>query len=210
MNVDTRGMRTGLAAVAVLGVILWALSGCGGTGGSGSSGFDVSPVTSESQAITRAIDRKQCVDFGQQTFCASGAKAGTPDLQGASVIIKAPADSIVCDGNTAGQQCTASLEFTAEGFMVQNTLLAAVSETEDGPWTLVPLAAADTLTGPREVSITVPGRADAPSPTPLIAAVLVFVGEVPESTPQSAAHLADFSGVDVVYVSSRLELVVPH
>src|SRR5512140_2451773 len=113
MNVDMRGMRTGLAAVAVLGAIRWALSGCGGAGGSGSSGFDVSPVTSEPQAITRAIDRQQCVDFGQQTFCASGAKAGTPDLQGASVTIEAPADSLVCDGHTTGQQCTASLQFTA-------------------------------------------------------------------------------------------------
>ncbi len=209
MNVDTRGMRTGLAALAVASAILCGMSGCGGSGGSGSSGFDVSPVTTEPQAIMRAIDHKQCVDFGQQTFCASGVKTGTADLNGASVIINAPQQSLVCDGHPVGEKCTASLEFTTEGFTVQNTLLAAVSETENGPWTLVPLAAEDTVVGPRQVSITVPGPSDSAGARPLIAAVLVFVGDVPQSTPQSAQHLGDF-GVDVVYVSSRLVLVVPH
>jgi hypothetical protein len=66
----------------------------------------------------------------------------------------------------------------------------------------------DGINGPRVVSIAVPGRTDASEPTPLIAAVLVYDGTPPEQLPASAEHLADF-GVDLVYVSQRLEIVVP-
>jgi hypothetical protein len=204
MNVDMRGMRAGLA-VASVAAILWSIAGCGG---SGSSGFDVAPLTTEPQAIARAIDTEQCIAFDQQTFCASGVEPDAGTFQGASVTIQAPEDPLVCDGRIAGAKCTASLEFTTEGFTVPNSLLAAVSQSEDGPWTMVPLTVTEDVTGPRTVSITVPGRTDADNPTPLIAAVLVYLGPVPDPAPQTVAHLADF-GVDLVYVSPRLEIVVP-
>jgi hypothetical protein len=52
----------------------------------------------------------------------------------------------------------------------------------------------------------VPGRTDSAQPTPLIAVVLVFDGVAQEDLPATADHLADF-GVDLVYVSQRLEIV---
>ncbi|MBI3768855.1 MAG: hypothetical protein HY271_10235 [Deltaproteobacteria bacterium] len=206
MNVEMRGMRTGLAAAIVLIAVLWGMAGCGG---SGSSGFDVSPLT-EAQAITRAIDSGQCVAFEQQTICASGAEARATPLEGALVIIEEPSSPLVCDGDAPAQaqSCTASLEFTTVGFSTPTSLRAAVSDSERGPWSLVPLTVSEDVTGPRTVSITVPGIPDATKPMPVIAAVLVNIGPAPEPAPQTAAHLADFS-VDVVYVSSRLEIVVP-
>ncbi len=203
MNVEMRGIRTG-AAASVLLAILWSMTGCGG---SGSSGFDISQA-SEAQVIARAIDRGECVGFEQQTFCASGAEVRTDDFQGASVIIEEPSSALVCDGRVSGQKCTASLEFTTVGFSTPNSLLATVSESESGPWTLVPLTVSEDVTGPRRVSITVPARSDATSPMPLIAAVLVYVGPVPDATLATGAHLTDF-GADVAYVSSRLEIVIP-
>jgi hypothetical protein len=205
MSVDTGRMRTGLAAAGMLIAVLWSIAGCGG---SGSSGFDVSPV-SEAQAVARAIDHQQCVDFHLQTFCASGVQPEAGTFEGATVTIQQqPEDPLVCDGRNTSKECTASLQFTTEGFTTPNSLLAAVAENEHGPWTLAPLTVSEDLTGPRVVSITVPGSADAPSPTPVIAAVLVYVGNAPETVPQTAAQLADF-GVDLVYVSPRLEIVVP-
>jgi hypothetical protein len=205
MNVDTRRMCTGLAAASMLIAALWSIAGCGG---SGSSGFDVSPLVSEDQAVARAIDRQQCVAFELQTFCGSGVEPEVGKFQGASITIQAPEDPLVCDGRNTSKQCTASLQFTTEGFNIPNSLLAAVSESEHGPWMLAPLTVNEDLTGPRVVSITVPGSTDAPSPTPVIAAVLVYVGTAPETVPQTAERLADF-GVDLVYVSPRLEIVVP-
>jgi hypothetical protein len=206
MHVDTGTRRTGLIAASMLIAALWSIAGCGG---SGSSGFDVSPLVSEDQAVARAIDHQQCVTFEQQTFCASGVEPDNGTFQGASVTIQQqPQDPLVCDGRNISKQCTASLEFTTEGFNIPNSLLAAVAESEHGPWTLVPLTVNEDVTGPRVVSISVPGSSDAPNPTPVIAAVLVYVGNAPETVPQTAEHLADF-GVDLVYVSPRLEIVVP-
>jgi hypothetical protein len=208
MNVEMRGMRTGLAAAIVLIAVLWSMAGCGG---SGSSGFDVSPLT-EAQAITRAIDSGQCVAFEQQTICASGAEARATKLEGALVIIEEPSSPLLCDGDAPAERCTASLQFTTVGFSTPTSLRAAVSDSERGPWSLVPLTVSEDVTGPRRVSITLPGTPDATKPVPVIAAVLVDIGPVPdpvpEPVPQTAARLADF-GADVVYVSSRLEIVVP-
>jgi len=206
MTVDTRRLRTGLAVASVLLAALWGFAGCGG---SGSSGFDVSPLTSEDQAVARAVDQQRCVEFQLQTFCASGVEPEAGEFQGASVTIQQqPQDPLVCDGRNTSKECTASLQFTTEGFTIPNSLLAAVAQSEHGPWQLVPLTVSDNLTGPRVVSITVPGNADASSPTPVIAAVLIYVGTAPETVPQTADHLAGF-GVDLVYVSPRLEIVVP-
>jgi hypothetical protein len=202
MNVEKRGMRVGLAAASVLLAILSIMAGCGG---SGSSGFDVSPLT-ESQAITLAVARGECVGFAQQTYCASGAEARSGRFQGALVIIQEPSSPLVCDGDTSAPQCTASLEFATVGFQTPNSLRAAISATADGPWTLVPLAVPEDVTNPRTVTITVPGNPNATSPVSLIAAVLVYVGPVPDMVPPTAAHLADF-GADLAYVSSHLQLV---
>jgi hypothetical protein len=206
MSVEMRGMRAGLAAASVLLGIRWSLAGCGG---SGSSGFDVSPL-SESQAIARAIDSDECVVRDQQTYCASGVETPDEDFEGASVIIDEPTTPLVCDGRTdPTQECVAELEFTTEGFMTPNSLLAAVAETERGPWTIVPLTVTEEdLTGPRTVTISVPATSEDTPRKPVIAAVLVYAGVPPEDMPRTAHELADF-GVDLVYVSERLEIVVP-
>jgi hypothetical protein len=209
MSVDRRRLRTGFAGTSTLLMLVAALWGLAGCGGSGSSGFDVSPLVSEDQAVARAIDRQQCVEFELQTFCASGVQPEAGKFEGASVTIQQqPEDPLVCDGRITSKECTASLQFTTEGFNIPNSLLAAVAQSEHGPWRLAPLTVSEDVTGPRLVSINVPGDADAPSPTPVIAAVLVYVGTAPETVPQTADHIADF-GVDLVYVSPRLEIVVP-
>jgi hypothetical protein len=102
------------------------------------------------------------------------------------------------------------LAFTTEGFSVPTSLLAAVSESENGPWKLAAVTIDEHVdgVGPRTVSIAVPGRTDATEPTPLIAVVLVYEGTPPEDLPLTSAHLADF-GVDLVYVSPRMQIVVP-
>ena len=212
MSVDTRRLRTRPAAASTLGMLvalIAALCSLAGCGGSGSSGFDVSPLASEDQAIARSIDQQQCVEFHLQTFCASGVQPDAGKFEGASVTIQQQPDNpLVCDGRATAKECTASLQFTTEGFNIPNSLLAAVAETEHGPWHLVPLTVSDDVTGPRVVSIDVPGDANAATPVPVIAAVLVYVGTAPETVPQTADHIADF-GVDLVYVSPRLEIVVP-
>lgn len=201
MTVDMRATRTRLATAACLLIaVSWSIVGCGGSGSSGFEGV--------SQAIARAIDDEECVAFEEQMYCASGVEAETEEFEGASVVIQAPDDPLLCDEATAGLACTASLDFTTQGFMVVNSLLAAVSESEKGPWTLVALEATDDVFGPRRVSILVPGQPDATTPSPFIAAVLVYAGVPPEVLPNTAQRLADF-GVELVYVSRRLELVVP-
>jgi hypothetical protein len=204
MNVETRGMRTAvaMAGVTLVAAALWSMTGCGG---SGSSGFDIS----EAQTIAHAIDDQDCIGFEQQTFCASGVTPDEGAFQGAAVIIEAPPEPLVCDDTEAPDQpCTASLDFVTVGFRVPNSLLAAVAESEMGPWTQVPLTVTEEdPTGPRTVTITVPGT-HAQRSKPLIAAVLVYEGEAPGSVPRKAQHLRDF-GVDLVYVSPRLEVVVP-
>ncbi len=99
------------------------------------------------------------------------------------------------------------MDFATVGFAKPSSFLAAVSDTEKGPWTLVPLAVGDDVTAPHTVSITVPGTPGAP-PAHVIAAVLVYLDRVPDGLPQTSAHLADF-GADFMYVSSRLKIVVP-
>jgi hypothetical protein len=207
MSVETKRMHAGLAAASVvLGVVLCSIAGCGG---SGSSGFDVSPLT-ESQAIARAIDADECVVREAQTYCASGVETPDENFAGASVIIDEPAAPLVCDGRAdPTAECVAELQFTTEGFMTPNSLLAAVAESERGPWTIVPLTITEEdLTGPRTVTISVPASAEDTPSKPLIAAVLVYAGVPPDEMPRTAHELADF-GVDLVYVSERLEIVVP-
>jgi hypothetical protein len=203
MNSDMRRLRTGLVAASLLAALVVGLAGCGG---SGSSGFDA--VASESRAIQHVIDAGDCTAFGAQTFCASGATAPGP-FEGALVKIQPPDDTLVCEGSPIAEKCTAPLAFTTEGFSEPTSLLAAVSESEAGPWTLAAVEITEHVDGgPRTVSIAVPARTDTTEPTPLIAAVLVYEGTPPENLPTTAAHLADF-GVDLVYVSQRLEIVVP-
>lgn len=202
MTIDMRRIRTGLMSAGVLAVLLCSLAGCGG---SGSSGFDAIP--SESQAIGHVIAAGDCTDFGGQTFCASGAKS-TGAFEGALVKIAPQQAPLVCEDVPVSEKCTVPLAFTAEGFHEPTSLLAAVSETEDGPWKLVPVTVTDHVAGPLTVSIDVPGRTDSLEPTPVIAAVLVFDGEAPTDLPTITPHLADF-GVDLVYVSQRLEIIVP-
>ena len=101
------------------------------------------------------------------------------------------------------------LAFTTEGFDHPTSLLDAVAETENGPWTLANLAVEDAAAdGPRMVSIDVPARTDTTAPKQLIAAVMVFEGEAPTDLPAVSPRLADF-GVDLVSVSRRLQVVVP-
>jgi hypothetical protein len=107
------------------------------------------------------------------------------------------------------EKCTASLAFTTEGFTAPTSVLAAVSESEAGPWQLAAVTVDDRVDGsPRTVSIAVPGRTDTTTPTPLIAAVLVYEGVPPADLPVVSPRLADL-GVDLVFVSPRLEIVVP-
>jgi hypothetical protein len=182
------------------------LLGLAGCGGSGSSGFDVIP--SEARAIEHVIDAGDCTDFGGQTFCASGAEATGP-FEGALVKIQPQQGPLVCEGSLISERCTAPLAFTTEGFSAPSSLLASVSESEAGPWQIAEVTAEEPLDGsPRTVVITVPGRTDSIAPTPLIAAVLVYQGTLPEDLPPISLHLADF-GVDLVYVSQRLEIVIP-
>jgi hypothetical protein len=206
MNVEIRRTRAQqIATTLLVAATLWTLTGCGG---SGSSGFDISPG-SEAAAIAQAIDDETCVPFDKRTICASGVVADSGDFQGALVDIATPDEPLVCTDGALTTDCAASLKFTTRGFTTPNTLLAAVSESERGPWRQVPLAVVDDdPTRPRTVSITVPGTTGDARRKPLIAAVLVYVGLAPETVPQNAAHLADF-GVDLVYVSQRLEIVVP-
>ena len=201
MNIEMRRIRTRLMAASLLAALL--VAGCGG---SGSSGFDV--VSSEARAIEHVIDAGDCTDFQGQIFCASGAEA-TGQFEGALVKIQPQEEPLVCEGVLISEKCTAPLAFTTEGFTVPNSLLAAVSESEAGPWKLAAVTVEEQVDGgPRTVSITVPGRTDAIAPTPLIAVVLVYKGVPPENLPASSPSLADF-GVDLVYVSPRLEIVVP-
>jgi hypothetical protein len=203
MTIETPRIRTERIAASLLAALLLGLAGCGG---SGSSGFDVVP--SEASAIGHVIDAGDCTDFEGQTFCASGATA-TGQFVGALVKIQEQQEPLVCEGVPISEKCTAPLAFTTEGFTEPTSLLAAVSETEVGPWKLAAVTVAEHVDGgPRTVSIAVPGRTDESEPTPLIAAVLVYGGASPESLPAVAPRLADF-GVDLVYVSQRLEIVVP-
>jgi hypothetical protein len=204
MNIEMSRIRTGLVAASLLAAMLIGLAGCGG---SGSSGFDVVP--SEASAIGHVIDAGDCTDFHGQTFCASGALA-TGSFQGALVKIQPQDEPLVCEGVPISEKCTAPLAFTTQGFTEPTSLLAAVSETEAGPWQLAPVTVAEHVdgSGARTVSIAVPGRTDASAPTPLIAAVLVYSGAPPENLPLTSPQLAAL-GVDLVYVSQRLEIVVP-
>jgi hypothetical protein len=202
MNIEMRRIRTRLMAASLLAALLAA-----GCGGSGSSGFDA--ISSESRAIEHVIDAGDCTDFQDQTFCASGVEAAGR-FEGALVKIQSQEAPLVCEGSLISEKCTAPLAFTTEGFAAPTSLLAAVSESEAGPWKLAAVTIEENLDGgPRTVSISVPGRTSATLPTPLIAAVLVYEGAPPENLPASSPRLADF-GVDLVYVSQRLEIVVPH
>jgi hypothetical protein len=201
MTIEMRRIRTGLMAASVLAALLFA-----GCGGSGSSGFDAIP--SEARAIEHVIDTGDCADFDGQTFCASGAKATGP-FKGALVKIQEHPDPLVCDAVAIAEKCTVPLAFTTEGFAHPTSVLAAVSENENGPWTLANVAVEESVAdGPRSVSIDVPARTDSTAPTPLIAAVMVFDGAAPKDLPAVSPRLSDF-GVDLVYVSPRLEIVVP-
>jgi hypothetical protein len=203
MTTEMRRIRTGLIAAAVLAVLACSLAGCGG---SGSSGFDAIP--SEARAIEHVIDAGDCADFDGQTFCASGAKATGP-FKGALVKIEDHPDPLVCDDVAIAEKCTAPLAFTTEGFDHPTSLLVAVSESENGPWTVANVTVDDAVAdGPRTVSIDVPARTDTTAPTPLIAAVMVFDGAAPTDLPAITPRLSDF-GVDLVYVSPRLQIVVP-
>ena len=202
MNIEMPRIRTGLIAASLLAALL-GLAGCGG---SGSSGFDVVP--SEARAIGHVIDAGDCTDFEGQTFCASGVEATGP-FEGALVKIQPKQEPLVCEGVAISEKCTAPLAFTTEGFNEPTSLLAAVSESEAGPWQLAAVTVTEHVAGsPLTVSIAVPGRTDVSAPTPLIAAVLVYGGAPPENLPPISPRLADF-GVDLVYVSQRLEIVVP-
>jgi hypothetical protein len=205
MKSEMGRLRNGSIAASLLAALLLSLVGCGG---SGSSGFDA--VATEAHAIQHVIDAGDCTDFDAQTFCASGATATGP-FQGALVKIEPQEEPLVCEGLPIAEKCTAPLAFTTEGFDQPTSLLAAVSQTEEGPWTIAALEVSehvDEVGGPRTVSIQVPGRTNASEPTPLIAAVLVYRGTPPENLPPTATRLAEF-GVDLVYVSQRLEIVVP-
>ena len=203
MTSDMRRIGNGLIAASLLAAMLCSLAGCGG---SGSSGFDVVP--SEASAIQHVIEAGDCTDFDGQTFCASGAKA-TGTFKGALVKIQDHPDPLVCDDVAIAEKCTVPLAFTTEGFEHPTSLLAAVAETENGPWTLANVTVEETVAdGPRTVSIDVPARTDTTAPTQMIAAVLVFEGEAPTDLSATHARLADF-GVDLVYVSPRLQVVVP-
>jgi hypothetical protein len=204
MNSDMRRLRTGLLAASILAAMVVGLAGCGG---SGSSGFDA--VASEAHAIQHVIDAGDCTVFEGQTICASGVEAPGP-FAGALVKIQPPSDEpLVCEDSSIDEKCTAPLAFTTEGFTEPSSLLAAVSESENGPWRLAPVTVEEHVDGgPRTVSIAVPAPPNSTKPTPLIAAVLVYDGTPPENLPEKSDTLAGY-GVDLIYVSQRLEIVVP-
>jgi len=209
MSLDTPRLRTRLILASLLAAALCGLAGCGG---SGSSGFDAVP--SESQAIEQAIDADTCTSFQGKSFCASGVKA-TGTFRGALIKIQDPQTPLTCAARPISEKCTVPLAFTTEGFNQPTSLLAAVAETEAGPWQLTQVTVTDVpgeANSPQDgriVSIAVPGQPQASEPTPVIAAVLVFAGDVPGDLPPIAEHLDDFAGVDLVYVSQRLQVFVP-
>lgn len=202
MTIHVRRMTTRLGTAGMLVALLCGLAGCGG---SGSSGFDA--VASEALTIQHVIDAGDCRAFESQTFCASGVEAPGP-FEGALVSIAPQVEPLVCEGSLIAEKCTVPLEFTTEGFTEPTSLLAAVAQNENGPWQLAPLTVIEHIGGPRSVAISVPGRTDETEPTPVIAAVLVYRGEAPADLPASSARLADFD-VDLIYLSQRLEVVVP-
>jgi hypothetical protein len=202
MNSETSRLRNGLLAASLLAALMVGLAGCGG---SGSSGFDA--VASEARVLQHVIDASDCTEFEGRTYCASGVSA-PGRFEGGLVEIQPQEEPLMCEG-LVSEKCTASLAFTVEGFTEPTSLLAAVSESENGPWQLAAVSVEKSVDGQtRTVSIAVPGRTDATEPTPLIAVVLVYEGEPPQDPPVISPHLADF-GVDLAYVSDRLEIVVP-
>jgi hypothetical protein len=204
MKVEMRRIRLALTRAGALVGALWAFAGCGG---SGSSGFDIAPG-GEAQAISDAIDGQQCVIFNRQQYCASGVPAPSGAFTGASIAILPPDGPLVCDPATSSEACTASLAVVPAGFHIVNSTLAAIAESEDGPWMLTPLSAGDDLEGSDTVTITV-SQENGATTKPVIAAVLVYRGVLrPETVAQTTEQLAEF-GADVVYVSPRLEVVVP-
>lgn len=203
MNSDMGRLRTGLLTASVLAAMVVCLAGCGG---SGSSGFDA--VASEAHAIQHVIDAGDCTVFEAQTICASGVEAPGP-FAGALVKIQPSDEPLVCEDASTDEKCTAPLAFTTEGFTEPSSLLAAVSESENGPWRLAAVTVEEHVDGgPRTVSIAVPAPANSTQPTPLIAAVLVYNGTPPDNLPDASDTLSGY-GVDLVYVSQRLEIVVP-
>ncbi len=204
MNLELRRLCTRLAAVSTVVALVYGVTGCGG---SGSSGFDVSPLT-EPQAIARAIDTNDCVVVDDETICASGVEPDAGTFRGATVTIEPSGEPVVCEAATPSKDCTASLEFRTEGFTSPNSLVAAVAETERGPWVRVPVTVSEDVTGPRTVSITVPARDQGRRKKPILAAVVVYAGPPPESVPAASEHLDAFGG-DLVYVSQRFEITIP-
>ncbi len=142
MNSLTPRLRNALLAASLLVASALGLAGCGG---SGSSGFDA--VASEALAVQHVIDAGDCAQFQDQTFCASGVEAPGGPFRGALVKIMPQKTPLVCEGVPISEKCTAPLAFTTEGLPGPTSLLAAVSETEAGPWKLAAVTVTDHVDG---------------------------------------------------------------
>ena len=116
----------------------------------------------------------------------------------------------MCEGQSISEKCTAPLAFTTEGFT--ETEHAARGRQRDRGRSLEDRPSDGRGARRRRLADRL-DRGSRPhrrgsSRRRSIAVVLVFDGVAPEDLPATADHLADF-GVDLVYVSQRLEIVVP-
>jgi hypothetical protein len=195
-------LRSTLSVPILIAALLAA-----GCGGSGSSGFDALPA-SEPEAITRVIGRDQCLGFEGTTYCGSQAQAPIDTAEVASIRIDDPGDPLVCAGLRESPACATSLPFVPDGFPEGTVFLAAHGDVESGPWTLTETEPTPIFQDPNvpvRQNVTIVMPAGSHPPEPLLVAVLVYLGRVPEVLPPIAPSLADFSA-DVVYVGPRLEI----
>ena len=178
-----------------------------GCGGSGSSGFD-GAVTSEPEAIEKAVAEGSCVEFKGTAYCASGAPVMVGD-DSAVVDFDEASDPLPCPQLPGDPGCTATVGFDPSGFPDTAVFRGAWAEGRRGPWTLssvdqtVPGSGGDEQDD--DVVVVLPD-AGGGEPSPLVIAVLVYLdGDVPADAPAVALRLRGFSP-DVVYVSSDVEV----
>jgi len=197
-SAGVRGRSAGVLALAL------AVLAAGGCSGSGSSGFDFAP-TSEAEAIRQAMDETSCVDFAGTSFCGTGAPVPLGD-GAATIELEDGTAPLTCEARPGVEGCETSVAFASDGFPAGTSYLAAYGETEDGPWTLsttVPGQIDGSPGSTFDVSLVLAEAGTEALPRPLLVAVLVYVGPVPDDPPAQAASLGAF-GADVVYVSPEL------
>ena len=196
---------TTTALTRTMGVLLVAASAwLVGCGGSGSSGFD-GAVTSEPEAIERALADGSCVDFEGVTYCASGVPVMVGD-DSAAVDFAESSDPVPCAQLPDDPACTTSVGFTPSGFPDTTVFLGAWGESEQGPWTLSSVEDSVPGSGGSEddddVVVVLPDAGGGP-PSALQIAVLVYLDGLPPDLPALATRLRGFVP-DIVYLTAEV------